>query len=124
MFIFKSTCLLLSFLWLLNNSPFPPRSPSQRGKDATNISSEALGTSPSAPRRGSTLKLAPEEDNADPRGRTLSGGIAALGTERKRTEDGGRRSDTEKQSAGTPGCHKAQSSTAKWQKGRIKHPSI
>lgn len=36
----------------------------------------------------------------------------------------GSRSDTEKQDAGMPGCHKAQSSTAKWQKGRIKHPSI
>lgn len=36
----------------------------------------------------------------------------------------GRRSDTEKPSTGTPRCHEAQSSTAKWQKARLNPLSI
>lgn len=103
--------------------PFLPHPPSQRGKDATDAPNEALVTSRSGPGERATLKLAPEKGNADPQGRTPLGHCSS-GHGKKRPGGWGQTFDAEKQSTGMPGCHKAQSSTAKWQKGRIKHPSI
>lgn len=80
-FVFKSTCSLLSFLWVLNDSfPLVPRLPVIQEGMLWTHSDEALVASP-GPQEGSTLKLASEEGNTElsaPGGREWMTGAAIL----------------------------------------------
>lgn len=121
-FVFKPTSL----------SPFPPSgsltTPSPVLPDSQSegrgcyrlIPAKASPTpAPTPPGRSSTLKRTPGEGDAEPQGDPCPGLLRLSATGGM-----GRPFDTKKPNARLPESHKAQSSTAKWQKGRIKHPSI